>query len=96
MLAGAGLALPVVGCALALLASVAGLPRLAGQLLLLVLLGFVVGAALSLAAVASGLAALLRMESPRPAWRYLEPWMLPLPFATLASWIAVEFVGFPY
>lgn len=95
ILAVVGLALPVVTCALALLASAAGMPRLAGQLLLAVLVGFVVGAALSLAAMASGLAALLRQDPPRPAWRYFEPWVLPLPFATLSSWM-VELVGFPY
>jgi hypothetical protein len=96
ILAGVGLGLPIVSYALVELANLAGWPRLAGALLPLLLVTFIVGAALSLAAMASGFAALLRAESPRPAWRYLEPWVLPLPFATLVAVFASGFGARPY
>ena len=53
------------------------------------------GCAFSGLALLSSLTGLLAVRAPRPAWRYLEPWLLGLPFVALVLLIvsggAVQF-----
>jgi len=47
-------------------------------------LSLLIGIAFSGLALLSSLAGLLALDAPRPAWRYVEPWLLGLPFVALA------------
>ena len=50
---------------------------------------FLAGFAFSGLALLSSLAGLLALDAPRPAWRYVEPWLFGLPFLLLAVLIVV-------
>jgi hypothetical protein len=90
ILAGVGLLVPVGLWSLAVFAERAGLPRVANGSFGLLIPGAIVAVALSLAAMASSFAALGRLESRPPAWRWLEPFALPLPLALLAAFVVAR------
>jgi hypothetical protein len=50
---------------------------------------FLAGFAFSGLALLSSFAGLLALDAPRPAWRYVEPWLLGLPFLLLAALIVM-------
>ncbi|MGH8030445.1 MAG: hypothetical protein ACREO3_10985 [Arenimonas sp.] len=83
--AAVGTALPAMTIALMLGARAAGITAASNMLFLPVLIAFIVGAALSLTAIASSFAGLILLDAPRPWWRHVEPGLVPLPFALLVT-----------
>jgi len=85
VVAAVGVAVPPLLLALAFAAHALRLEGAAGMLFVAGILCAGPGAIATLMAFAYGFAALLRLDAPRPMWRFVEPWALMVPFAAMMA-----------